>query len=220
MGQRDTKIYRERKAFASTDYADPEYSITINSVSGSTVNFTFTSATPEAGWVISQGGTNLKTTAITQNGSTYDATLSSSAPSSWTTGAATLYPAVKVTVEWNAFTGGAPGYLKQLFDTKVLTDNISGNDTSTSITISLRTDSFNYKSLTSIDNDSSGWGGSWGSIPWGGVSQDFKYRTWPPQDYAYFRILNAGFIHNNAFEKLAVCGWSQSFDMVSERAVN
>jgi hypothetical protein len=211
-------VYKERKDFSNDDYSDPEYSITISAISGSNITFTVSGVTPIAGWVMSQSGTNIRVDSITQSGSSWIAALDSTPPSSWTTGAATLYPAVSMVVEWDAFAAGDPGLLKQLQDFKILTDNISTNDAISSLYATFKTDFDRTRQSVEMQSDSVSWGSSpWGSFEWGGISETFDYRTYPPRSQSYFRILNPGVMHSNAKEKISVNGFSAKFRVVSER---
>jgi hypothetical protein len=213
----DTNVYQERKDFTNSDYADPEIAISITAISGDTVTFTISGATPEAGWVIEQGSSELKITDIELVGSAYVATMESTVPTSWTTGAAEIFPGIEMTIEWNAYTAGAPGYLKQLEMLKILADNITPNNTVSSLFMTFRTDLSSTKESVEVNSDASGWGSPWGSFPWGGVADTFAYPSWPPQAKSYFRVANFGVIHNNAREKCSLSGFSTTFNGVSER---
>lgn len=211
-------VYRERKAFTNFDYADPEYSITITSVSGNTVNFSLSGASPIAGWVISKGGTNIKILTLTANGSNWTAVMASTPPAVWTTGSATIFPSIQAVTEWAAWTAGQPGLLKIMRFFKVFTDNIGTNDTISSLIATFRTDLDNTQEQVEIFSSSSGWGSPWGSFPWGGMSESFNYPLWTPRGKAYFRVLNTGFKHQNAQEKISVSGCGRTFELVSERS--
>lgn len=211
------KIYIERKSFTNEDYADPEYDITINSISGDVVNFTLGSATPVAGWVIKQGATQLKIISIAQNGSDWNATMASTPPASWVAGAAEILPAISFEIEWDAYTSGLPGYMKQLRMLKILTDNIALNNTVTSLFATFRTDLSTNQESVEINSNQEGWGDAWGDIQWGGLSETFSYPTWPPKLKSYFRVANFGVIHQNALERCSVSGFATTFETISER---
>lgn len=212
-----SKVFMERKGFNNSDYADPVLAIVINSISGSTINFTLASDTPVAGWVIEQGITQIKISSIQADASTWNAVMAEVPPSSWTTGAALIYPAINMQVEWDAFTAGAPGYLKQLQRVAILTDDIGSNDSVSSLFATFRTDLSRNMESTEIFSDAEGWGGPWGTIPWGGIAETFSYPAWPPPRKSYFRTYNFGVIHQNALEKCSVSGFATTFIPVSER---
>lgn len=210
-------VYVERKDFASTDYSDPEYQATINTISGANVNFTLTAVTPATGWVLSQGGTNLKIESITQNGASWDAVMSYAPPTGWTTTVATVYPAINMAIEWVPFTANQSGSLKQLQQVEALTDLIGTNSSISNLTITMRTDFDRNTDTVVINSNATGWGGPWSTLGWGGQSETFSYRTWPTKSKSYFRALSCGVRHANALEKASVNGISYTFSSVSER---
>lgn len=214
--------FRERKSFTSSDYADPESAITISSINVVSGNVVFTvtgSAVPKAGWKISQGSTAIRISTVSQLVSlSYSAYLASNIPSSWTTGAATLFPSIDFAIEWDAWTAGEPGYLKQVREIKILTDNISGNNSVSSLRATFRTDLDASLEEVTINSNSFGWGSMpWGSSPWSGRSEVFDYRTYPTQRKQYCRVMNAGVKHSIANEKISLNGIAYTFEMISER---
>lgn len=216
--QNIAKVYRERKSFTNDDYADPEVAITITAISGDDVDFTISGSTPVEGWVISQNNTLIKISSLVTITGGYRATMANTPPAAWTTGAATAFPGIVMEIEWDAYTSGEPGYLKQLQDFKVLTDNVSTFTTASSLFATFKTDLSTTQEDVEIMSDAQGWGSSpWGSFPWGGVSQTYAFRTWPPQAKSYFRVANFGVIHQNAKERCSISGYSTTIVPVSER---
>jgi len=165
----DVKVYRERKDFASTDHADPDYPITIVSVSGTTVVFSISGATPEVGWVISQAATPIPITDVATSGANYSVTLPYAAPSSWAAGAAIILPGIKLEVELAAWHGGAPGLLKQISIFKVLGDPISENNDASEVVSTFKTNLDANEEEQPINTGSQGWGDPWGVFGWGGM---------------------------------------------------
>lgn len=213
-----SKIYIERKDFADTDFADPESDITILTLSGSTCTFTISSATPDVGWAILQGTTHLNIETLTVIPGGYSATLSDDPPSSWTVGAATIYPSVGADWEYHGWTAeGQPDLLKQCSAIAVLTDDITGANSVTSLVATFSSNFDPEKEEITIEQPGQGWGGLWGSSPWGGTGDDFGYPTYVPRNKQYCARLYVGVKHKNAREKLSCAGIAFSFNQASDR---
>jgi hypothetical protein len=212
-------VYRERKDFAATDYADAESSITITAISGNTINFTLSGATPAKGWMIQiPSGANLLISSVQDvGGGAYVATMVATVPSTWATGAATIYPCISMVVVWGDWSAGQPGLLKQVRQVEILTDNISTNTTVSGINATFKTDLDPATETVSIASQAYRWGTYWGVTAWGGGSENFAYRTFPPMNKNYARIFNFGVSHAKANEKLSVNGISYTFEVASER---
>lgn len=213
----DESVFRERKDFADTDYADPEATITITDITGDQVTFTAGVLAPEVGYEISQGGTGIKISELLTIGSTYKATMASTIPSSWEAGSATLYPNVGMDVEWQAWSASKPELLKQVSEFQLKSDNIAGNSNPSGFVATFRSNFDDEREEVPIEVDAARWGGSWGTIPWGGGGDGYSYRTWVPRNKQYCSLLNPGFKHINANEKVAITGCAMSFRYISER---
>jgi hypothetical protein len=215
----DTKVYIERKDFADTDYADPESSITITSISGTTVEFTISGATPALGWVIAQGTTEIAIETLTSISGGYRAVLKDDPPSSWATGAATIYPNVGFDVEWHGWAGPgqAADTLKQVYGVGFLTDDIAGNNSVSSFVAKFASNFDQEIEEVSMTQPAQGWGAAWGSSPWGGSGDPFGYPTWVPRNKQYCTRLYVGVRHSNAREKISIAGVCFAFNAVSER---
>ncbi len=213
-----TKLYIERKDFADTDFADPESSITITALSGTTCDFTISSVTPDVGWAILQGTTalNIETLTIIPGG--YRAVLADDPPASWVIGAATIFPSVGADFEYHGWTGqGQPDLLKQCSGVAILTDDVSGANSVSSLVATFSSNFDPEKEEVTITQPGQGWGGSWGSSPWGGSGDDFGYPTYVPRNKNYCTRLYVGVKHKNAREKLSVAGIAFSFNTASDR---
>jgi hypothetical protein len=214
----DSVVYQERKSFSDSDFSDPESDVTITAISGDTVTFTSLTATPEEGWVLMQGTTGIVIDELSSVGTTHTATLLYSAPSSWTTGAATLFPDVGFRVEWNAWTGGQPGLLKHVRQYEILTDQLTGQNNTTSLTATFKTDLDGNTDEVPIESASYKWGSSpWGEFEWGGRDDTYAYPTWPPANKHYCRLMSVGVLLRNANEKVAISGYSLTYELISER---
>jgi hypothetical protein len=212
-------VYRERKALDDSDYADPETAITITALNAATntVSFTIVGATPDVGWVISQGSSDLGIQSISLVSGVYTAVLDGDFPASWATDAATIYPSVGMDIIWDAWTGTQPGQIKQVSEFAVLTDNISGNNTATQLTPTFISNFDENSEETDMAPAGGSWGGAWGAIPWGGTGDSYGYRTYVPRNKQICRILNPGVKHKKARERLVVAGCAFVFEMIGER---
>jgi hypothetical protein len=210
-------IFRERKDQLFDDHSDPEYAITITSLSGSTVVFTVTgSSTPKVGDIIRQSSNNDLIESITGTGP-YTATMRNPVPPSWTTAAAEIYPGIEAEVRWAAWTAQNPDLLKQVRQVDIIIDNIPGNSAASSVTTTFVTD-FQEETSVDIESQASGWGTSpWGEFPWGGIKDSFVFTTYVPINNQYCRTMNAGFRFRNALERIAVAGVGFTFNAISER---
>ena len=211
-------VYKERKSFSNSDYADPESTITITSISGSTVIFNLPGTTPAVGWSISQNGTSIPILTLVANSGTYTATMAASPPGTWVTGAATIYPSVGMVVVWDDWAGPqGGGLLKQVREFAALSDNTGQNSTATTVTLTFTSNFDSSQDQIVYSVSGNGWGASWGSIPWGGDGDSFGYRTYVPRNKQRCRVLNPGVIHAGALEKLSLVGCAFTFDYLGER---
>jgi hypothetical protein len=209
-------VYRERKDFSNSDYADPESTITLTAISGATVTFT-SSTTPEVGYVISQGSSQIAISALQTIVGGYSATMAQTPPSDWAAGAATMYPSVGMAVTWQAWAGpSGPASMKQVSEIAILADPISGNNSATNVVATVRTDLDDSPEEVAITTPAGGWGDLWGSIPWGGGGS-YGARTYVPKTKQRCRLMNPGVKHKYAYEKLVCAGFALNFRPFSTR---
>lgn len=210
----DAKVYQERKAFDETDYSDPEHSITITSISSTTIEFTISTATPLVGWQIKQGTTGIPIETLTAISGGYRAVVASDPPSSWATGAATLYPSVNMDVQFHSWTSEAgPGQLKQVRGVGFLTDDIPGNNILTSLVAVFSSNFDAEETEVTVEQPGDGWGGAWGSSAWGGAGDPNGYPTLVPRNKQYCNRLRVGVKHKNANERLVITGYCLDFEV-------
>lgn len=215
-------LYRERKDFQDSDYCDPETAITIVSVNTATntVVFDISGAVPDAGWVIQQNSTELPIGTITTISQTrYSAVMTQVVPTSWTTGAAVIFPNVGLEAVWDAWFGGGTnaGTLKQVSQFAILADNIPGNNTASRIVPTFKSNFDENQEEVLMNLPGSGWGAAWGSFAWGGEGDSYGYPTYVPRNKQICRLLNPGFKHKVARERLSCAGYTLVFDELSER---
>jgi hypothetical protein len=210
-------IYRERKQYLFDDHADPEYSVTITAIDGYDVTVTISgTSVPLVGDVVRQSSQNVKIVEVNGAGP-FVLTLDNPAPTSWTTGAAQIFPGVGAEIRWASWTGGNPDLLKQVRQVDILIDNIPGNSAASSVVATFVTD-FQEENEVDLDSQAAGWDTSpWGQFPWGGIKDSFVFPTFVPMNNQYCRTMNAGFRFNNALERIAVAGIGYTFNAISER---
>lgn len=210
-----TEVLTERKTFSDADYADPEIAIEIEAINGAKIDIVANPA-PQLGWVVEQGGTELVIESILNIPGGYRVTLVSTAPDSWTVGAATLYPSVGMEIEWHGWTFQQPDMLKQVRQVAILTDDLGSNSVS-SLVATFRSNFDDELSEVTMQAPKAGWGSAWGTTPWGGGTDALGYPTYVPMNKQYCTRLNVGVKHRNAREKLSIAGLALSFEVASER---
>ena len=212
----DARIYQERKSFDYTDFADPESTVTLTAISGDTVELTISSAIPQEGWVILQGTTEIAIDSVVEIVGGYRVTLQESPPSSWTLGAATLYPAVNMDIEFHSWTSEAgPGRLKQVRGVGLLTDDLPGNNSVSVLTATFTSNFDPELEEVELIQPGQGWGGAWGTSPWGGTGDPYGYPTLVPRNKQYCNRLRVGVRHRNARERLVLTGYVPDFEVTA-----
>lgn len=216
----DETVFVERKSFTNEDYADPEIAITIDSIDAANVTFTLLgSVAPVEGWAIKQAGTAIPIESFTiLGGGQYLASMQTDPPSGWAIGEAELFPSVGMELEYNPWTAGQPGLLKQVRAVKVLTDNTLQNSLSTIIYATFKSNFDEAVEEQLLSSPGSGWGtGPWGNFGWGGGGDSYGYPTWVPKNKQYCTRLSVGVRHKAALEKTSICGAALDFETVSDR---
>lgn len=213
-------VYVERKTFTNEDYADPEISITIDSISGYDVTFTLLgSVAPVEGWAIKQAGTAIPIESFTiLGGGQYLAQMQTEPPAGWAAGAAELFPSVGMDLEYNPWSAAQPGLMKQVRAVKVLTDNTLQNSLSTIIYATFKSNFDEAQEEQLLSSPGAGWGtGAWGNFGWGGGGDSYGYPTWVPKNKQYCTRLSVGVRHKSALEKTSICGIALDFETISDR---
>ena len=208
-------LFVERKDFTNTDFADPEYNVTIIALSGATVTVT-TSVVPQIGWVLSQTSISKNIISVSVVSGGFLLTFAQDVPSSWSAAAADLFPSVDMDIEFMSWNGRQPAVLKQVRSVALLTDDTQGENTVTFVDYNFKSNFDNRVESVTIERPEDGWGAAWGLFPWGGGNDSFNYPTWVPMNKQYCNRLFVGFRHRSAFEKLAIAGVAIEYEMVSE----
>lgn len=212
-------VYQERKSFTDDDYADPEYAITIVSITGAAVRFTLSGTVPKVGWVISQSAVTISIGSyITNSAGDFTATMTATPPSSWLVGAASLYPSVGMDIIWQSWTANEPANLKQVRQTGILADDESTYNSVSSFAMNFTSNFDSNVDSVTMSSAGQGWGTSaWDSSPWGGSGDSAGYVTYVPRNKQYCTRLQLGVTHPVALERLSIAGCAFAFEMGSER---
>lgn len=211
-------IYRERKDFDDSDYADPEISITIMAINDDVVDFSIASGAPERGWAIKQGDTYICIGTPVPIAGGWRATMDFDPPASWTTGAANIFPNVGYDIQWMNWTAGAPGMVKQASICAIFADSTPTQNTATKLSATFTSNYDEDEEELDLLTLGSAWGsGAWGEFAWGGGGDPYAYACVVPRNKQYCTRLNVGVRHYNAFEKLSIGGFGLEFTQVSER---
>lgn len=202
-------IYKERKEFTEDDYADEEFAVTINSLTSTSI--TLASVTGlSVGMTIQQGVNRQIITAINS------LTLTVESTSGFTTGAATVYKPIAVSIAFLPFDTQNPGITKQFRE----------------MTFTFRSAAFEQADLEYTTNFTpypvSGelrstwvgpWGGfPWGSLPWGGsLGGQQAIRTLVPLECQRAHWMTVQISIEQAFTSFSFTGLSLVYNKVSER---
>ena len=214
----DDKIYlsytnqvtRERKSFDDTDFADPEISVTVNSVADNVLTLATVTGI-EVGYQYFE--TSNKFSYITAvDAATNTITLLDDL--TWTTGAREVRPFIVTTIEWNPIYAGSPNILKQFPEATLLV-----NKPITDVTVSYKTlSSAFFESVQITDSANGPWGlFEWGDVPWGGAPTIFRYRTWVPRAKQRDSAIILKVTQNTIYNDFEISGWSIIYRQISQR---
>ena len=98
-----------------------------------------------------------------------------------------------------------------------LTDDTEGANSVTAFNAKFASNFDPEIELVPITQDGSGWGGAWGTSPWGGTGDSFGYPTYVPRNKQYCTRMNLGVKHRVARERLVIAGIGYVFESVSDR---
>lgn len=194
---KDDKIYtgsgiknvidQERKSFDYTDYADREFTATVVSVSGKTIELT--SVTDIAvGDVVNQGGLEAVVLAV----DTLNDTLTLNNIFAFTTGSITVFKAIPCKVQYSPVTFGDPLKLKQIYEATMMFNDKSFTTATASFSSDL------VPNFYEIDF----YGNGHNAVQ----TNAAPFRTIIPRNTQRCRYINVAFEHNIAREKWALYG--------------
>lgn len=203
-------VYRERKDYSSSDYADESYAVSIVSATGFTVVLTDTTVVA-AGMTLLQGA---REAVVLSVDSSTEITVSQELV--WTAGAATVYTPIRNLVTWIEEDADNPGILKHwqectlLFRDARFRELVVGFSTNFSPV---------PEEVTLVPVRSGGWGGfPWGGLPWGISSVGSQpIRTYIPRNSAMAHWIIISIELNQAFQSVGLEGISIPFEAGSSR---
>lgn len=206
----DLYMYKERKNFDRTDYADNEFAVVIVSSDDYEITIDDTTGISE-GDLIKQDGLE----AIVE--SVDDATtLTVDYINEWSAGAATVYQAINATIQWVPNTSSNPGVLKHFSECTLFFKDASFNEINLGFQTSFD-DSFDTVSLT--PGASQGWGlFPWGERPWGvGGGRPLPIRTYVTLEKQRASWINFKVNCNEAFSSFMLTGISTQYEDMGSR---
>jgi len=204
-------VYQERKAFATADYADDEFVVTIVSSSGVTVTLASTTN-------LVKGQTLVQSSRLVSIISVDNATqITVDETKSWVAGAATAYNAIDVEMETVQQAAGNPGVLKHYRDITIFFRRAKFRSMTIGVKTNISASIVDQTILAPLS--ATGWGSiPWGQLPWGGRNQDYQtIRTYISRDKQRAHWISIVLRHSEAREFMAVAGMSLQFETMSSR---
>lgn len=213
FGSGDSTSYyvrQERKNFNTTDYADDTYPITIVSSTDLIVEVDST-ATAQIGWALVQGTQSAIITSIT------DLThLVVNRIELWTPGAALLYRAIEVEIDFVPEAMGNPGIVKHMKEVH----SIFSQANFTVFYLGFATDfSQNATTVPLVPKYADGWGaGPWGEFPWGSGAFDIQViRGYVPLAHRRGHWLNMSVAYGDALTQFAFDGFTIYYQSMAQK---
>lgn len=212
-------VFEERKSLSNTDYADQEYTVTINSID--TTNLTFTladSSNVTIGDVIQQtvSGEQLSTQVTSNNITT--GVVGVTTATSFTTGSATSIRSITTLVQYAPITCGFAQNMKKFSNWKFAFTNANFDELDVTFTSDIYT---TPETATLEPLNTGGWGAEpsgWGTTPWGVTAAVEQLIACNPSlNTSYARWIVVKMQLTQAFTSLACNGLTCSFDVVSVR---
>lgn len=207
-------IYRERKNFSRTDYADEQYPVTITGVTDSdpvTVLGIEPNVHVVVGQTLKQSGTESVITATgIHNVTLFNAT-------AWDDGDADVYNPIQVALQFVPESIGNVGLVKQIREVDFLFTSADYDDVTVGFSSNF---SINEETvdMTAVDLGCA-WGSfPWGTVPWGiAVRGAQMLRTYVPLEKQRCSWLNISVRNAQAFTSFSLAGISIQLESMSEK---
>lgn len=207
-------VFKERKAFDNTDYADESYAITITSINPSLSQFVLTSsANVLAGDIIQQtvGGVLYSTQVVTNFLATNTLTVTITA--NFVTGAAIDYRSIDTQVIFCPIHGGFAEYVKKWTAWQFFFGDANFN----AVQLTMSSDwSIAAEEVDLIPVVAGGFGTeAWGTFPWGvSTIAPQMIPSWPSKNTTYSHWTLISLELKQAFANIALDGLSATFDII------
>lgn len=207
---RSRYVYKERKNYDETDYADNSYSVTIVSSTGKSVQVS-SSASAVVGYTLSQGDRKSVITGIPDaTHVTVDDVLS------WTAGAATVYKPIEIAIEFVPEHCGNPGLVKHMKECHAIFSLADFN----TFDLGFSTDFYSAVITQTLEPKYGlGWGTMpWGISPWGGTIPDAQViRALVPLQTRRAHWLNISVDYAQALTNFALDGFTIFYQNMSNK---
>src|ERR1700719_3926518 len=210
-------VFKERKAFDSSDFADEHYAINIISINSSAKQFTLTSsANVLVNDVIQQttGGITY-TTQVTEVFSATN-TVTVRDVSNFVPGAATNFRSIPTHIVYCPIHGGFSEYVKKWTIWQFFFNKADFNF----VTLTMSSDwSIAAEQVNLVPIVSGGWGTQpWGAFPWGvSTIAPQMIPTWPSKNTVYSHWVIIDLALTQAFTSIGLDGVAATFDITSTR---
>jgi hypothetical protein len=210
-------VFKERKAFDNTDYADESYAITISSINSSTKQFVLvSSANVLVGDVIQEtvGGTLFSTQVLENFIATNTVTVRNI--TGFAPGSALNYRSIPTHIIYCPIHGGFSEYVKKWTNWQFFFGNANFNH----VTLTMSSDwSISAEQVDLVPIIAGGWGTQpWGQFPWGvSTIAPQMIPTWPSKNTTYSHWVIIDLALTEAFTSIGLDGVAATFDIVSTR---
>lgn len=198
------KVYQERKDYASTDYADEEYSVNITYVDGLTITLADVTSL-EAGMSLVQfKGTNPIRASIITAVDSGNSQITVTDTFSWAIGTATVYAPISISYQPVPIDKGNPTVLHHWASFYLLFSNAQFD----SITVAFTSNANVGPETVVLNPFLPGWGDvPWGDEDWGGTIPDIQpIRTLVTRESAVSNWLNVKITQAQALTSFALIG--------------
>lgn len=208
-------VYKERKTFTETDYADQSYAVTINTIG--TGQFTMASvANILVDDVIQQTNAGIvSTTQVTDVNHLTNVVLVTST-AGFVTGSATNYRSIPTAITYCPIHGGFAEYVKKWTAWQFMFSDANFN----TLTVTMQSDwSVAAETQGLVPIISGGWGTlPWGTVPWGvSTIAPQLIPAWATKNTSYCHWVILSLNLTQAFTSIGLDGVSATFDIISTR---
>jgi len=208
-------IFKERKNFNVTDYADESYAVTITGVGASTITLS-DSSDVSIGDIIQETVSSIQYTTQVTGNDTMTGILNVESTTGFANGSATVYKSIVQKIKYAPLTCGFAEYLKRFNFWQFAFSNANFQD----ITATFTSDMYQVPETALLTTKyAGGWGtGSWGTLPWGlSTIPEQVIPCGPSKNTAIARWVIVELDLSQAFTSLALDGVMCTFDILSPR---
>ena len=212
-------VFKERKNFSNTDYADESYTITINSIDSVGITFTLASSlNVSIGDIIQQTVSGVQYQCQVTGNNTGTGVVNVTTVTGFTTATATDYKSIAQKIKFTPVTCGFGEYLKKYNFWQFAFSNANFS----TIQITFTSDMYQLPELATLTTKfASGWGAEplgWGTIPFGvSTIPEQVIPCQPSKNTAIARWVIVELDLSQAFTSLALDGIMCTFDILSPR---